>query len=343
MGLSKLINFSKPCCSPLTKGRGDPHPRIPRRWSLIPDIPTAVFNNGWCSATSSCDWTLDKGGHTGGEVDKHLGFSLTSHSTQKPPPPKAPNRRWLQEPSRQRGGAGGASSRSRCGGPSGPAAPRGTVPAAQQQASQLRLKVTCSPPCRSSRCCWGWNIWLQSTRGSRSSIVPQAAGGARNERTFAGRGALSKERTVSNRCRPQTAGALSTRWAPGWSINPPLWTTVLSPAPTHTHGQGCRPGCGTRARRGSQAWGTATAASASSQWGVLAPPLFSSRCLLGHVCAKLGCSAAVWGRGCSPHKEGKTVHKAQRWVEPVGHQPPLSVCLLPAAGLVTGCDILYPL
>jgi hypothetical protein len=40
------------------------------------------------------------------------------------------------------------------------------------------LKVTCSPPCSSSRCCWGCNIWPQSTRGSRSSILLQVASGA---------------------------------------------------------------------------------------------------------------------------------------------------------------------
>lgn len=40
------------------------------------------------------------------------------------------------------------------------------------------LKVTCSPPCGSSRCCWGCNIWLQSMYGCQPSIVLQAAGGA---------------------------------------------------------------------------------------------------------------------------------------------------------------------
>lgn len=38
------------------------------------------------------------------------------------------------------------------------------------QVSQPRVKVTCSPPCRYSRCCCGCNIWPPGTHGSRHPL-----------------------------------------------------------------------------------------------------------------------------------------------------------------------------
>ena len=41
----------------------------------------------------------------------------------------------------------------------------GGCPPPGSQVSQPRLKVTCSPPRRSSRCCGGWNIWRRAHGG----------------------------------------------------------------------------------------------------------------------------------------------------------------------------------
>lgn len=58
------------------------------------------------------------------------------------------------------------------------------------------LKVTCSPPCRSSRCCRGCNIWQQSTRGRHPSIVLWAASGAMMRGHWLGGRASTKRQTA---------------------------------------------------------------------------------------------------------------------------------------------------
>lgn len=216
-----------------------------------------------------------------------------------------------------------------------------------------RLKVTCSPPCFSSRCCWGCNIWPQSTHGSGHPLFCKLPG----EPVM--RGHLSA-------LEPGTKGAvLSSHWRPGltecsdikvwmceaqcsrvppcfkdraclssyffFSLNPPLWGTMLFPVPPHTSAEAAAPSSCSRCLESMARLGGEGASSicqltvGCAGTSIILPSLVCSPQRPCHVCAKPGCRHAAHSQRREEPAHSQRVHR-------VCHQP-LSVCLLPHSRL----------
>lgn len=97
------------------------------------------------------------------------GWRPASHTKQGPF--SAPNRCLLWDAPPQPARVTDVSSTSRCHGrrSSKDTEEDGCV-LLRGQVSQPHVKVTCSPPCRYSRCCWGCNIWPPGTHRSRHPL-----------------------------------------------------------------------------------------------------------------------------------------------------------------------------
>lgn len=218
------------------------------------------------------------------------------------------------------------------------------------------LKVTCSLPCCSSRCCWRCNIWPQSSCGSghpscyRLPVGPVMRGHLlgwehRNRQSGPEESLVAPDwpcaqtsRRGGVRCEAQcTARPHAPKAGPRlsfYSVSPciSLFGAPCCPLHVPTPPADRRPGilrsrCPGQGGLGEQR----AAAAASSQWVIRSPPLLALRpvCSLQRFCHRLGPRLLV-------HRAGGSVVPAIASVCP-------SVCLRPAATLLTRCDARNPL